>query len=152
VGRPWVLAVCGSLGLLGGCVVTRQGTLTRLPDGAAVPVTVQVEADSAIVSGTDPATGERLEGHFRVDRSERTERGVLAPPAPVGGGTMSPGQPPSPASGRPATLRLSGRLDGDKGTSLTCVFEVEKRLRLRGSGLCRTLGAEEPSGTYRLRF
>jgi hypothetical protein len=145
-------AACVGLGILSACVVARQGTLTRVTGGAPVPVTVRVEADSATVRGTDPATGERLEGSFHVDREQRGARGVLAPPAPVGGGSVSPGQPPSPVSVPRATLRMSGRLDGDKGTSLTCVLEVERRLRLRGSGLCRPIGGDEPAVTYRLRF
>ncbi|MBZ5589382.1 MAG: hypothetical protein LAO05_12550 [Acidobacteriia bacterium] len=147
-------AGCALTALLAGCAVTRQGKLTTIASGVTIPITVEVKADSATIHGTNPESGEHLEGIFRLDRGERV-RGSMGMPGPVGpggGGSVSPGVGPYPATGRPAILEMTGHLEGDKGTSLRCALEVEKRLRLRGAGVCRTLEGQEESTVYRIRF
>ena len=140
--------------LLGACAVTREGTLTRLPSGATVPVSVSIREDVATVTGTDPATGERLEGIFHTSAGERTTgpRGVLGPSPALGGGAVSPGVPPPPATDRRSTIDMVGRLEGDKGTSARCVLQIERGLRVKGSGVCRGEEGDDQSPTFRLRF
>jgi hypothetical protein len=49
-------------------------------------------------------------------------------------------------------IEMSGRLEGDKGTTLKCVLQIEKRLKIRGSGTCRSVEGDDLNPTYRLRF
>ncbi len=144
----WRLVVggCALPLVLGGCVVTRAGTLTKIPDGPAIPATVAVREESATVRGVDPLTGETLTGVLHVEHAERP-RGGLAPAPGVG---PHVGLAPSPAG--PVVMVFVGRLEGDRGTSLKCTLEVERRLRLRGHGVCRLADSEDPSPVYRLNF
>ncbi len=149
------LTICGGLALVAtACTFTRQGNLTRVPSGPAIPISVAVGADSARVTGTDPATGERLDGTFHLDRGERPPSPIGVPgPAPaIGGGAVSPGTGPRPATGRPAVLDLKGRLEGDKGTSVRCALQIKKGLRLEGVGVCRAADDDEAPVVYRIRF
>ena len=132
--------------LLGGCVVTRAGTLTKLPAVTEIPVTVAVKEESATVRGTNPRTGEALTGVLLVEHAER----------PAGGLAPVPGNGPyiglSPVSGGPVVMVFVGRLEGDRGTSLKCRLEVERRMRLRGQGECRLADGEDRFPVYRLSF
>ncbi len=144
----WRLIAAGCALPLGlaGCVVTRTGTLTATSDGRAIPVTVAVKEESATVRGVDPATGERLEGVLAAGR----------PPRPPGGlAPIPPAAPPigvAPTVAGPVVIFFRGHLEGDHGTRLTCTLEVERRLRLRGSGVCRLTGGDDSSPVYRLSF
>jgi hypothetical protein len=104
--------------------------------------------------GTDPETGERFEGIFRVNREQRGSgpAGMVDPRPAMGGGTVSPGVAPPLPTGRRATIEMVGRLEGDKGTTLKCVLQIEKRLRIRGSGTCRPVEGDDLNPTYRLHF
>ena len=146
------VAGCGFVVVLTACAVTREGTLTRLSSGDLIPVTVRVEEESVTIVGTNPATGEKLEGTLHVQRGDRGGKGMLGPRPPGGRPEMSPGMLPPPATGQRATLEMTGMLEGDKGTSLKCALQVEKRLRLRGTGICRPVEGDELNPTYRLRF
>ncbi len=148
------IARWGCFVVLSGCAVTREGTLTRIPSGPAVPVSVSVQEESATVVGTDPETGERFEGIFRVNREQRGSGpgGMVDPRPAMGGGAVSPGVAPPLPTGRRATIEMSGRLEGDKGTTLKCVLQIEKRLKIRGSGTCRPVEGDDLNPTYRLRF
>jgi hypothetical protein len=141
-----LVAGCGIPLVLGGCVVTRAGTLTRMPDGPSTPVTVAVKEDSAAVSGVDPRTGETLAGILPVERGKR----------PPGGLARAPGSAPdigfAPPPGGPVVMVFVGRLEGNRGTSLKCRLEVERGLRLRGRGECRPADGEAVSPVYRLTF
>jgi|SRR5664280_761448 len=141
-----VVAGCALPLVLSGCVVTRAGTLTKIPDGPAVPVTVAVREESATVRGLNPLTGEALTGVLQVEHAER----------PSGGLAPAPGIGPhiglAPAAGGPVVMVFVGRLEGDRGTSLKCTLEVERRLRLRGRGVCRLADSEDSSPVYRLSF
>lgn len=144
---------CGCLVVLSACTVTRQGTLMRLPRGPTVPVTVSIQEESATVRGTNPETGEKLEGTLRLEKQNRRgDRGMLGPAPVIGGEKASPGMPPPPVTGRKATLDMAGLLEGDKGTNLKCVVQIEKRIRIRGSGTCRPVEGDDLNPTYRLRF
>jgi len=152
---PRVFAAgCALTVLLAACAVTRQGTLTRISSRVAIPISVVITADSATIRGTNPENGESLEGILHLDREERARApiGMPEPVAPVGGGSVSPGVGPRPATGRPAILEMTGRLEGDKGTSLRCALEVKKSLKLQGVGVCRTLEGQEEPTLYRIRF
>ncbi len=136
--------------VLAGCAVTRSGSLVRVPSGRTIPVEVTVSSDSARVTGVDPVTGERLAGTL-VEDVENRRAGELSPamPAPGTGGPIPSGE--APVRMGPATLNLRGEITGDQGTTLRCVLQVEKRLRIRGRGLCHVLGSE--SGiSYKLSF
>jgi hypothetical protein len=148
------IARCGCFIVLSGCAVTREGTLTRIPSGPTIPVSVSVQEESATVVGTDPGTGERLEGTFHVNREQRGSGpgGNVEPWPPMGGGAISPGVAPPLPTGRRATIQMVGRLEGDKGTNLKCVLEIEKRVKIRGSGTCRPVESDDLNPTYRLRF
>ena len=145
---------CGCLIVLSGCVVTREGTLTRIAGGPAIPISVSIQEESATVTGTNSETGERFEGTFHVNREPGASGpGAMQNPWPAtGGGAVSPGVGPPLPSGRRAMLDMVGRLEGDKGTSLKCVLQIEKRLRIRGSGTCRQVEGGDLNPTYRLRF
>ena len=127
-------------------MVTRAGTLTGVPGGPAIAVTVAVREESATVRGVNPQTGEALTGVLRVEHGERP-RGWLAPAPGVG---PHVGLAPAPAG--PVVMVFVGRLEGDRGTSLKCTLEVERRLRLRGHGMCRLADGEGSSPVYRLSF
>jgi hypothetical protein len=148
------IARCGCLVVLSGCAVTREGTLTRIPSGPAIPVSVSVQEESATVVGTDPETGERFEGIFRITREQRGSGpgGMVDPRPAMGGGAVSPGVAPPLPTGQRATIEMFGRLEGDKGTNLKCVLQIEKRLKIRGSGTCRPVEGDDLNPTYRLRF
>jgi len=132
--------------LLGACVVTRAGTLTRVPGGPEIPVTVAVKEESATVRGTNPQTGEALTGVLRVEHAERPPGGL----APVPG--IGPQIGLAPVTGGPVVMVFVGRLEGDRGTNLKCRLEVERRLRLRGRGVCRLADSEDQFPLYRLSF
>ncbi|TAM46210.1 MAG: hypothetical protein EPN53_13675 [Acidobacteria bacterium] len=142
----WRLVVpgCALPLVFSGCVVTRAGTLTAISDGRAIPVTVAVKEESATVRGIDPKTGETLTGVLEVERPER----------PPGGLAPAPGAGPhigiAPVPGGPVVMVFVGRLEGDRGTNLKCRLEVERRLRLRGGGVCRLADGDDPSPVYRL--
>ncbi len=145
---------CGLALLAGACAFTRSGTLTNAGTGAVIPVSIEVGSESATVRGTNPANGERLEGTFHLEPKERTpeEVSLPGPPPPMGGGAVSPGTGPRPAARAPAVLNMSGRLEGDKGTSLRCGLQVKKGLNLEGVGVCRTAEGEGTLVVYRIRF
>jgi hypothetical protein len=134
--------------------VTREGTLTKIPSGPTVPISVSIQEESATVVGTDPETGERFEGIFRVNREQggSGSGGMVNPWPATGGGAVSPGVGPPLPTGRRATLDMVGLLEGDKGTNLKCVLQIEKRLKIRGSGTCRPVEGDDLSRTYRLSF
>lgn len=151
----WLLAICGAALAASGCSVTRHGTLAKFPSGVIIPISVVVEEDAATVRGTNPETGERLAGTFHLTGKERTSPpgGVMAPAPAMGGGAMSPGTGPRPAtSQQPSVLDMAGRLEGDLGTSLRCTLQVKKGLRLEGLGGCRMLEGEDGSLAFRIRF
>ena len=151
----WLLAVCGVVVAVSGCSVTRHGTLAKFPSGVVVPITVVVEVDGATVRGTNPETGERLAGTLHVTGKERTSApgGVMGPAAAVGGGAVSPGTGPRPATAQqPTVLDMAGRLEGDLGTSLRCTLQVKKGLRLEGLGACRVDEDEKGPLAFRIRF
>lgn len=144
----WRLVVAGGALplLLGGCVVTRAGTLTGIPGGPAIAVTVAVREESATVRGVNPQTGEALTGVLQVEHAERPPGGL----APAPGVGPHVGLAPSPAG--PVVMVFVGRLEGDRGTGLKCTLEVERRLRLRGRGVCRLADSEDQFPIYRLSF
>ncbi|HQT93868.1 MAG: hypothetical protein B7Z68_02275 [Acidobacteria bacterium 21-70-11] len=127
-------------------MVTRAGTLTGIPDGPAIPVTVAVKEESATVRGTNPKTGEALAGVLRVEHAERPPGGLARAP------DAGPDIGVAPVPGGPVVMVFVGRLDGDRGTSLKCKLEVERRLRLRGRGVCRLADSEAKFPIYRLSF
>ena len=144
-----LVALAGVL-MLAGCAVTRTGSLVRVPSGRTLAVEVTVRSDSARVTGVDPVTGERLAGTL-VEDLENRRAGEASPamPAPGTGGPIPPGE--APVRMGPGILNLRGDLQGDHGTKLRCVLQVERRLRIRGRGLCHVVGSE--SGiTYKLSF
>jgi hypothetical protein len=134
--------------VLGGCVVTRAGTLTRVPGGPEIPVTVAVKEASATVLGVDPQTGETLAGVLHVEHAERPPGGLAPVPSPG----LGPHIGLAPETGGPVVMVFVGRLEGDRGTSLKCRLEVERRLRLRGRGVCRLADSEAQFPLYRLTF
>ena len=131
---------------LGGCVVTREGTLTPVSAGVAIPVTVAVKEESATVHGIDPRTGEELAGVLRVEHAKRPPGGLA--PAPGIGSHLGF----APMAGGPVVMVFVGPLDGNRGTSLKCTLEVERRLRLRGRGVCRLAEGDDETPAYRLSF
>ena len=149
-GRWWTVA-CGCSALLAACAITRQGTLNRLPTGPRIPITVEVSDTEATVQGTDRQSGEEFEGTLRVVET-KGQPGGPTPNLPVGGGSMTPGLPPAPRSGGKATIRMVGRLEGSKGTSLKCAIEIERTLTLKGSGVCLIADTNDPNPAYTIRF
>ena len=149
-----VVASLGVAAVVWGCAMTRHGTLARIPGGPAMPVEVSLRADSAELSATHPSTGEVFEGILREDRESRPPTG----PGRVSsdfGSSASPGGPPDsppPPASQASVLNLVGTLHGDQGTTLSCSLQVERRIRLRGSGICRERGAPEDAPFYRLSF
>jgi hypothetical protein len=150
IGRWWSVA-CGCSVLLGACAITRQGTLSKLPAGPQIPMTVNVTDTDATLKGTDPQSGEEFEGTFHVVEMQG-ESGKPTPNLPVGGGSMTPGLPPAPRSGGKATIRMVGRLEGSKGTSLKCAIEIERTLTLKGSGMCLIADTNDTNPAYTIRF
>jgi hypothetical protein len=146
-----------SLGLaaaLWACAVTRHGTLARIPGGPAMPVEVSVKADSAELRAVHPETGEVFEGILREDRGA-SRPGAASRVTPDFGSSASPGGPPDsapPPASQAAVIDLAGTLHGDQGTTLICELQVERRIRLRGSGFCRERGAPEDAPFYRISF
>jgi hypothetical protein len=135
-----------------GCAVSRQGTLETLPSGPVIPVTVSVEGDGVLVRGQSPATGETFEGRLMKVSPGRSGGGGWYPSS-GGGVTPLPGGIGATASGgTEKTLDVAGNLEGDHGTTLRCVAQVERRLRLSGGGICRVDSAVDNPLTYRLRF
>ena len=148
------LVVCGVALVVSSCSVTRHGTLAKFPSGVTIPISVVVEADSAAIRGTNPESGERLAGTFHLTGKDRTATpgGVMGPAPVIGGGSVSPGTGPRPATAQqPSVVEMSGRLEGDLGTSLRCTLQVKKGLRLEGLGACRNEGDEERLA-FRIRF
>ncbi len=135
-----------------GCTVSRQGTLETLPAGPVIPVTVSVEGDAVLVRGRHPATGETFEGRLtKVSRGRSGGEGWYQSPGgavtPMPGGIGATG-----SGGNEKTLDVAGSLDGDQGTTLRCVAQVERRLRLAGGGICRVEAPVDNALTYRLKF
>jgi hypothetical protein len=135
-----------------GCTVSRQGTLETLPFGAVIPVTVSVEGDAVAVQGQHPETGESFEGRLAKVGPARSASdhwyqspGGTGAPMPSGIGATGSGD-------NERTIDVAGNLEGDKGTTLHCVVQVERRVRLAGSGLCTVVGAVEGAPTFRLKF
>jgi hypothetical protein len=149
--RRWSVVACGYLVLLCACTFTRKGTLTKLPTGPEIKVTVAVAETSATVKGTDAETGEEFEGVLHAEEV-KPDRGMAAPAPPLGGGSVTPGVAPPPMTGARETIQMSGRLEGSKGTSLKCVVQVERTLTLKGSGTCRIADSDDLNPAYRLRF
>ncbi len=145
-----LLGAAGVLAL--GCTVSREGTLETLPTGTVIPVTVSVEGDAVAVRGRNPATGEMFEGRLAKVLRGRTGNGSWYP-SPGGGVTPMPGGISAAGTGgNEATINVAGNLDGDQGTTLRCVAQVERRLRLRGGGTCAVAGDATATTSYRLRF
>lgn len=136
-----------------GCTVSRAGTLELLPGGSTFPVKVSVEGDAVSVRGTDPATGEAFDGRLAKVVQKGPGSGSWYP-SPAGPTTPSPGglSATGGASGTQTTIDVAGDLSGDRGTTLRCVAQVERRLYLAGGGICRVIGAGEDAPTYRLKF
>jgi hypothetical protein len=113
---------------------------------------VSLEGESAFVTATDPSSGETLKGRLEP-AAERHQQ----PPSmdPLAGSAISPG-PAGPSGASlmapgPRTLHLVGELAGDRGTTLHCEVSLEQRMRVRGEGICRSLG-EGPEARYILIF
>jgi len=151
VSHRWSVVACGCLVLLGACTFTRKGSLTRLPTGPEIPVTIAVTETSATVEGTNPETGERFEGTFHVEESSAS-RGMLSPSPAVGGGSVTPGVAPAPVTGGRKTIVMVGLLKGDQDTVLKCWVQVQRTLQLPGSGTCRVVDSGEQKPAYSLRF
>jgi hypothetical protein len=149
--RHGSLLVSGVLVLLAACAITRKGVLTKLPAGPEIPVTVAVTETDATVTGTDPQSGEQFEGTFHAVAT-RGDREMLGPSLPVGGGSVTPGQAPMPRTGTKETIQMTGRLEGSKGTSLTCAIQIERTLTLKGSGTCLLADTNDLNPAYHLRF
>jgi hypothetical protein len=145
------VVACGCLVLLAACTFTRKGTLTKLPTGPEIAVTVAVTETSATVKGTDAETGEEFEGVLHAEEA-KPDRGMAAPAPPLGGSPVTPGVAPPPMTGARETIQMSGRLEGSQGTSLKCVVQVERTLTLKGSGTCRIADTDDLNPAYRLRF
>ncbi|HVN31140.1 MAG TPA: hypothetical protein VMT45_04075 [Thermoanaerobaculaceae bacterium] len=145
------LVAGGGLVLLAACAITRTGTLTKLPTGPKIPVTVAVTDMDATLTGTDAQTGEEFKGTFHVVET-RGDRGMLGPNSPMGGGSMTPGLPPEPRTGTKETIEMAGRLNGSNGTSLQCVIQVERTLTLKGSGTCMLADSTDLNPVYKIRF
>ncbi len=148
------LVGCGLFLLTLACTVTRSGTLSRFPSGVSIPLSVVVDTESATVLGTNPESGEHLSGTFHLSHEApaRVPGGVLAPAPPVGGGAVSPGTGPRPAAAQPSVVEMTGRLEGDKGTSLRCTLQVKRGLRVEGFGACRDAEGEDAPLAFRIRF
>lgn len=153
--RPgWALVVAG-LGSLAGCAVTRSGFLADAARGRTIPISIVVRSDSAEITGVDPASGEKLAGKLLLDEESPRpggDFGGVTPP--VGGGPAGgPGGTAPIAVGRSASpaFALTGTLEGDQGTRLRCIVEVQQRLRLSGEGVCRSIRPESDA-RYVLRF
>jgi hypothetical protein len=149
--RHGSLVLSGVLVLLAACAITRQGTLTKLPTGPEIPVTIAVTETDATLTGTNPETGEEFSGTLYAEET-KGDRGGFGTKQPVGGGSVTPGVAPPPMTGTRETIVMSGRLEGDKGTSLKCMVQVERTLTLKGSGVCRVVDSDDPNPAYRLRF
>ena len=146
-------ALLGAVAALAlGCTVAREGTLEPLPSGAVIPVTVSVEGDAVAVHGTNPATGERLEGRLAKVVPGRSGSGPMSPSS---GGPITPmpgGMAATGTGGNQATIDVAGNLEGDQGTTLRCVAQVERRLQLRGGGTCTVVGEAAATTSFRLKF
>ncbi len=134
--------------VVAGCALTRHGVLRSLDGPDAFDVTVTVETDTVSVHGTDPTTGETFDGRFvREEGTEdRSRMGVTGGVPPTGA------EPVSGTAVQSPTMNLSGFLEGDGGTRLRCSIQVERRVLIRGSGLCRTELEGGSSRRYRLTF
>ncbi|MGE5234761.1 MAG: hypothetical protein ACM3O7_00230 [Acidobacteriota bacterium] len=152
MGPPLRAAALAAVIASGGCTAVRQGTLERIPGGPTMAATVSISADSADVTVTNPTTREVLGGHLTLDADARKSeaRSITGPVSGGGPGTVA-GLAPPPGGTSRNTLTLAGELTGDQGTRLRCVLQVEKRLSLRGSGVCRAID-ESGDTMYRLRF
>ncbi len=147
----WSVVAGGCLVLLAACAITRNGTLTKLPTGPQIPVTVAVTETEATVKGTDTQSGERFEGTFHAVEP-KGDREMLGPSSPMGGESMTPGQAPMPRTGTRETIQMTGRLEGDKGTSLKCAIQIERTLTMKGSGTCLLADTGDLNPAYHLRF
>jgi hypothetical protein len=145
-------ALLGAVVLASACTVSREGTLATLPTGPVIPVTVSVEGDSVAVRGQNPATGETFEGRLAKVIHGRGEGGgpvypSSGPLTPMPGGISAAG-----TGGNEATIDVAGNLEGDQGTTLRCVAQVERRLSLRGGGTCTVVDESAKPISYRLKF
>jgi hypothetical protein len=133
------------------CTVSRDGTLALVPDGPTIHLKVSVTNSEIVVGGVDPATGERLSGTLSRVGGERGSQepwdagSSKAPPSPGAGGVVSSGE-------TELRMNVAGILEGDHGTRLRCVAEVERRLYLRGGGTCVAAEGGEGAPSYRLKF
>jgi len=142
----------GLVVLLGACTFTRKGVLTRLETGAEFPVAVAITETETRIEGTDPETGEHFEGTLRVQQEKNAQRGMLGPDPAVGGGSVTPGVAPMPATGMRQTIVMVGRLEGSKGTSVKCTVQIRRTLELQGTGTCRIVDSDDVNPAYRVRF
>ena len=140
------------LGLLAaGCTVSRDGTLTLVPDGPEIHVKVSVTTEQVVLDGVLTATGEHLRGTLTKVGGERGSQEPWdagssdAPPLSGAGGVVSSGD-------TELKMNVAGTLSGDLGTRLRCVAEVERRLYLRGGGTCVAEAGGEGAPSYRLKF
>ena len=148
----WSVVACGCVVLLGACTFTRKGVLTKLETGDEFPVTVAITETDTRIEGTDPKTGEHFEGTLRVQQEKDAQRGMLGPTPAVGGGSMTPGVAPMPATGGRQTIVMVGRLEGSKGTIVKCTVQIRRTLDLQGTGTCRIVDSDDLNPAYRLRF
>jgi hypothetical protein len=133
------------------CTVSREGTLALVPDGPTIHLKVSVTNDQVTLDGVDPVRGERLNGTLTRVGGERGSQepwdagSSKAPPSPGAGGVVSSGE-------TELKMNVSGLLEGDRGTRMRCVAEVERRLYLRGGGTCVAADGAEGAPSYRLKF
>jgi hypothetical protein len=150
---PLAKALLGAIGTVAlSCTVSRQGTLETLPTGPVIPVTVSVEGDAVAVRGRNPATGETFEGRLAKVVRGRAGSGSWYPSSGGGVTPMPGGISAAGTGGNETTIDVAGNLEGDQGTTLRCVAQVERRLRLRGGGTCAVEGDAVSTTSYRLRF
>ena len=147
----WAL-MGGVAALALGCTVAREGTLETLPSGPVIPVTVSVEGDAVLVHGRNPATGETFAGRLAKVHPGRAGEGSWYPSSGGGVAPMPGGMGATSSGGTEKTLDVAGNLDGDLGTTLRCVVQVERRLRLAGGGICTADTPVDTPVRYRLRF
>jgi hypothetical protein len=151
MGRTAILAALLLAAAGAACTVSRDGTLALVPDGPAIRLKVSVTNDRIVVEGVDPASGERLHGTLERVGGERGSQepwdagSSKAPPAPGAGGVVSSGE-------TELRMNVAGILEGDRGTRMRCVAEVERRLYLRGGGTCVAADGADGAPSYRLKF
>ena len=151
------LAVLAGLAVAAGsvaCAVTRQGTLSVPGEERSIPLTVSLSGSAADITAFDPVTGERFSGTLREEPTTSRPAGTAMMGPPVGGGPSPIGaEGAAAASLRDTMINLSGSLRGDRGTELRCMLQIEKRMLIKGAGICRPADAPDDEGRiYRLVF